>query len=302
MMDYQWQLPRFDLITLDREGAIRRVKGLSHPWRPAVPATPQGQLALATIEQTWQVEQPWQGVRTINTAIQAIPMADIEAMRTAIHSLYDLVAQERLRNDANAQDPAAKRGVFVDPFFDDDLRDQGLPQTAAIVDGQLCLPITGAIVDLARTTEPLMLEYELEPVIEQLLRTTDMKINPYQAFDPIPASVTLNLAIDRWTEMQTQWASPITQRFSRFTSPLTSNRFVGSGNAARFSSRATENVLLRIESAASNELLSSRSQAAVFMRQVSQEFTLEGFDPDEALTLLFDGIKLVPSEVEAKEV
>ena len=47
-------------------------------------------------------------------------MSDIEAMRESIHDLYSLVAQERLRNDANAQEPSAKLGIFVDPFFDDD--------------------------------------------------------------------------------------------------------------------------------------------------------------------------------------
>lgn len=75
-------------------------------------------------------------------------MSDIEAMRSTINDLYDLIAQERLRNDANSREPAAKKGIFVDPFFDDDMCDQGVNQTAAIVDRELTLPINASISDI----------------------------------------------------------------------------------------------------------------------------------------------------------
>lgn len=199
-------------------------------------------------------------------------MSDIEAMRESIHDLYSLVAQERLRNDANSQEPSAKLGIFVDPFFDDDMRDQGMEQTAAIVDGELTLPIAADIAETGRESDAFILSYELEPVREQLLRTTDMKINPYQAFEPVPAKVTLNLAVDRWTEVNTSWSSPITRRFSQFTSPRTRTSIVGSGNRSVVQSRTTSNVLLRVQ-------------------------RIEGFDPGEELeTLLFDGIKIKPLE------
>lgn len=292
LIDYKWKMPRFDLVSMDQEGNVRRVKGLAHPWRPAVPQSPQGQLTLGLIEQTWETNVP---VKTISTATHAVPMADIEAIRESVHDLYSLVAQERLRNDANASEPSAKLGVFVDPFFDDDLRDQGIPQTGAIVDGELSLPIAAEIAETAREANAFTLTYELEPVIEQLLRTTDMKVNPYQAFDPIPAKVTLNLAVDRWTDINTEWSSPVTRRFSRFTSPLTRTSIIGGGNRSRVQSRTTRNVLLQVQRSESNELLSSTSIDAEFMRQQTQSFELEGFDPGEELeTLLFDGIEIEP--------
>lgn len=134
-------------------------------------------------------------------------------------------------------------------------------------------------------------------MLEQLLRTTDMKVNPYQAFEPVPAKVTLNLAVDRWTEVNTSWSSPITRRFSQFTSPLTRTSIVGSGNRSVVQSRTTSNVLLRVQRSESSELLSSTSVNAEFMRQITQRFDIEGFDPGEELeTLLFDGIEIEPLE------
>ena len=101
---------------------------LTSSWQ-SIPRSPKGQLDIALIEQTWENDTP---VKTTSTAVHAIPMSDIEAMRKSIHDLYSLVAQERLRNDANSQESSAKLGVFVDPFFDDDMRDQGMEQTAAL--------------------------------------------------------------------------------------------------------------------------------------------------------------------------
>lgn len=294
LIDYEWKMPRFDLVAMDQEGNVRRVKGLAHPWRPAVPQSPEGQLVLGLIEQTWETGEP---VTTTSTATHAVPMADIEAIRESVHDLYSLVAQERLRNDANASDPSAKLGVFVDPFFDDDLRDQGIAQTASIIDGELTLPIAAEIVEAAQETQAFMLNYTLEPVIEQLLRTKDMKVNPYQAFEPIPARVTLNLSVDRWTDVNTQWTSPLTRRFSRFTSPLTRRSIVGGGGRSRVRSRTTRNVLLSVQRSEANELLSSTSINAEFMRQKTQQFEIEGFEPGETLErVTFDGIEITPTE------
>ena len=142
------------------------------------------------------------GEKVVNNAIHAVPMNELEAMKRGINDLYALVAQERLRNDANSREPTTKKGVFVDPFFDDDMRDQGIVQFAAIVNKKLILPINVEIIDIEKGKKPYLLPYELEPVLEQLLQTKSEKINPYQAFDPVPAKVTL-MNIDHWTEVTT---------------------------------------------------------------------------------------------------
>ncbi|WP_265026560.1 DUF4815 domain-containing protein [Wolbachia endosymbiont (group A) of Bibio marci] len=261
LIDYTWKMPRFDLITIDSKGVVRRIKGISHPWRPSMPKAPSGQLLLCYIHQTWKKGE---GVKIVNNAIHAVPMNELEAMKKGINDLYALVAQERLRSDANSREPTTKKGVFVDSFFDDDVRDQGISQSAAIVNKELILPIDVEIIDVEKGKKPYLLPYELEPVLEQLLQTKGEKINPYQAFDPVPAQITLNKDIDHWTEVTTNWKSPVTKVFN-----------------------ITE----------ITELLSSTSYEAEFMREAVQDFEIEGFEPGEKLKeVRFDGISIQPME------
>ncbi|MFP3020871.1 MAG: DUF4815 domain-containing protein, partial [Wolbachia sp.] len=168
----------------------------------------------------------------------------------------------RLRSDANSREPTTKKGVFVDPFFDDDMRDQGISQSAAIVNKELILPIDVTIADIDEGEKTYLLPYELEPVLEQLLQTKGEKINPYQAFDPVPAQITLNKNIDHWTEVKTNWKSPVTRVFNVKET---------------------------------TELLSSTSYETEFMREATQNFEIEGFATGEKLKeLKFDGIFIQP--------
>ncbi|WP_374699105.1 DUF4815 domain-containing protein [Wolbachia endosymbiont (group B) of Limnophora tigrina] len=292
LVDYSWKMPRYDLITIDIGGVVRRIKGIAHPWRPSIPKAPVGQLALSYVYQQWK-EQANPSV--INNAIHVVPMSDLEAMRSSISNLYALVAQERLRNDASFREPTAKKGVFVDPFFDDDMRDQGIPQTAAIVDRELTLPIKVTIADIGKGKKPWVLPYELESILEQPLQTMEMKINPYQAFAPVSAKVTINLNIDRWTKVETNWSSPVTRRFSITSSPITKEVILGSGLAFSEQSRSTQSVLIGTETSDTMELLNSRSNEIAFMRETTQNFEIEGFSPGEELKeLKFDGIPITP--------
>ncbi|APR98637.1 DUF4815 domain-containing protein [Wolbachia endosymbiont of Folsomia candida] len=259
LVDYTWKMPRYDLITIDSKGAVRRIKGIAHPWRPSIPKAPSGQLALSYVYQKWKKDEK---PEVINNAIHAVPMNDLEKMKKGISDLYSLVAQERLKNDANSRDSTSKKGMFVDPFFDDDMRDQGIKQTAAIVNKELTLPINVTVVDVDKSTKPQLLPYELEPVLDQLLQTKDMKINPYQAFDPIPAKVTINKNIDHSTEVKTNWSSSVTREFA---------------------------------TSEDSELLSSKTKEEEFMREVTQNFEIEGFIAGEKLKeLKFDGIYVQP--------
>ncbi|MFT4927521.1 MAG: hypothetical protein ACI8WB_003632 [Phenylobacterium sp.] len=251
-VDYDFKLPRIDLLTLDPEGVVRRISGISHQWQPSAPALPQGQLALASIEQHWsQNTKP----AVVNQATRVVAMAEIESMQQQISDLFDLVAMERLRNDANLDAPVAKKGVFVDPFLDDDLRDKGAVQTAAIIAGELMLPIQGTVEQIGLTVHTAQtLPYTLEPVLVQAMKTASMKVNPYHAFEPLPALVTLGPAHDRWTQSEGDWSGVITARFM----------LQGSGNPTSF-----------------GEVLAQRSVG----------FSLSDFKPNEALvSVIFDGI------------
>lgn len=191
-------------------------------------------------------------------------------MKNMIMDLYYLIAQEQLKNDANARDPTAKKGIFVDPFFDDDMRDQGIAQTGAIVDNKLMLPITSEVNDFAKEQQVYMLPYTLEAVISQELRTGSMKINPYNAFDPIPVDLTITLNVDHWTEVQTQWLSAITKTY-----------YSSSGGG----------------SSSTNQLVNSSTKSIAYMRQQSPEFTVEGLKPSERISnIKFNGIEIAARE------
>ncbi len=138
LVDYIYKLPRTDVIAMDMTGAVLYLKGVAAISRPQPPAVPSNQLELARVSNRW-------GIAPIveQSAVRNVPYFEIVNMREALLDLYDLVAQERLKSDVSAREVAAKRGVFVDPFLDDDLRDQGIAQTAASFGGALRLPVAG---------------------------------------------------------------------------------------------------------------------------------------------------------------
>ncbi len=273
LTDYRWKLPRYDRLCIDRDGNFSRIKGISSRFTALPPAVPANLLALATIQQKWG-ETPV----VTNDGIRAIPFDQLERMRSLIVDLFDLVALERLRNDISSREPSSKRGVFVDPFLDDDLRDQGITQNAAIVDGTLQLPIAPTVYQApTNNAQDWMLPYTEEIILEQTRQTGSSKINPYQAFDPIPAAVVLTPAVDRFTVIDTIWTSPATQQVSIFM-----------GTTGRFSSVTSTTTR--------TELLSETERPAEFLRQIQVNFTLDGFDPGESLTeVKFDGIDVTPA-------
>ena len=266
-LDYQWKLPRVDVLALTADGQVERIKGISQVRNPVAPSVPASRLALAEIAYDWKQNS---APEVRNIAIRTIKVSELTAMQHQIADLYDLMALERLRVDANIREPAAKKGLFVDNFLDDDLRDQGAAQTGAIVAGVLTLPITAGAQHAKENGNTLItLDYALTPVIEQLARTGSMKINPYQAFEPVPARVTLNPAVDQFTVTNTTWASDVTERLIE-----------GSG--------VLEQVM---ETRRSEQVLASRSEEAQFLRSLNVAYRVEGFGPSEMLAQLrFDGL------------
>ncbi|WMN59285.1 DUF4815 domain-containing protein [Pseudoalteromonas xiamenensis] len=264
---YSWFMPRKDLVVLTPSGQIERLKGLSVKESPVAPSVPNGHLPLAVVTQSFTQAAP----EIRNVAIQAVTMADMALMQSQITDLYQLLAIERLRNDANAQDPSSKYGVFVDPFLDDDMRDQGLTQTAAVIDGELQLPMNISVETFGNLSAPITLPYELEDVLLQDRQTGNMKINPYQAFAPIPAKVSLTPSVDHWTETSQKWSSPITARFTR-----------GSGRVQRIIEEVR------------TERVGTTTRAAEYLRSRDIAFRVEGFGAGEVLSaLIFDGVDII---------
>ncbi len=270
--DYTWLRPRVDLIVLDRFGQFQRIKGQAAHQLPVAPNAPANHLAIAQVSQTWFIDT---APDIENLAVRAVSMSELEKMQNQISDLYQLLAIERLRNDANSEDATSKFGVFVDPFLDDDMRDAGIDQSAAIVDGELTLPLNADIAELTLPNQnTLTLPYALENLLVQEMQTGSMRVNPYQAFEPVPASVSLTPSVDHWTQTNTRWTSTITQRFWWA-------RFSWWRNRTVFNTRV--------------EAVNRQTTNAQFLRSRWVHFSIQGFGPGESLnTVTFDGVSVTP--------
>lgn len=266
LTDYNTKLPRIDRLCLDESGQFIWVQGVSTDYSPVRPATPNNLIALAQVIQTWTDAR-----QVLNDGVRTVSMSSIEQLFFRMDAITDLVAQQKLAGDITQRESAAQKGLFVDPFLDDLQRDQGVSQNAAIANGLLTLPIDGEALDTSiQLPTALTCAYTLEPVLVQELRTGTMKINPYMAFGLLPAGVQLNPSVDRWTDVNSVWLSPITQRFVE-----------GWGN--RSSSTTT----------VSTQLVKTTSSLIQNLRQIDVSFKISGFGPGETLnSVIFDGISV----------
>jgi hypothetical protein len=270
LISYNQAMPRIDRICVTDQGQITYVKGVSANFNPAAPEVPKTLLPLALIRQTWN-----NGRSITVDGVRVVPMNDLAALSSRIDYVLGLVAQQQLIQDINFRETGAKKGLFTDPFLDDSQRDQGIEQTAAIFDGVLTLPI-GATLDRAdsRAAGVASSLPKTEVMsIQQIARTGSVLINPYMAFGPLPADIALLPSVDRWTDIQTTWSSPITRTVTN-----------GSGTLASSTTSSATN------------LLSSTSSFEQNLRQISVSFTISGFGPSEHLSqVMFDGIDVTSS-------
>lgn len=290
-VSYRWKRPRWDRLCLNPTGGVEWVEGVANDTVPIKPVAGPGLLPLASVYQSWtEVPLVFSSItvaarRVENDGVRLVPMQQLERMQGQIDDLFNVVSDHQLRTEAAITDPTTKKGIFTDPFVDDSKRDAGVAQTAASFDGILTLPMTNVNVAQATLdgvkTLPLN-QAGTKPVIQQTLKTGDMKVNPYDAFEPIPARGTLEPAVDFWTQRETAWASPVTRQFERRRTSTSGpewgllTRFIGSSTA------------ITVENAV--EVASVTTRDAQFLRPISVAFTLQGFGPGETLnTVKFDG-------------
>lgn len=269
LFSYDQMLPRYDRMAMDSEGLITWFKGVASERNPVRPAVPTSLLPLATIYQDWR---PGRTVATDSPRV--MPFEDIAAIQTRLDYIWSEVARNRLETDISTREAGGRVGMFSDPLLDDTMRDQGIKQTGAVFDGDLTLPILDASSSLlsADIKTPQVRPYTLKTLIEQPCRTGEMQVNPYMAFDRLPALVDIVPAIDQWTETQTSWTSAITQSFTS-----------GWGNRSRLVSSST-----------TTQLVSSSTSDLQFLREIPVKFEVSGFGPGEKLaSATFDSVDLM---------
>lgn len=277
LVSYNQKLPRIDRVAITDEGEVEYIKGVSSAYNPTSPMVPENMLPIATIVQTWDSKR-----RVVNDGIRVVPMNEIVELRERIDHAFSLIAQQRLESNINIRESGAKKGLFTDPFIDDSQRDAGIPQSAAIFDGEMSLAVYGGIafIDTRSGKNVTHVPRVSEPVIlQQTARTGVMKVNPYMAFSPLPANVTLTPSVDRWVDVKTSWSSPVTKTL-----------VVGFFSLG---------LIERVDSVSvNNNLLSSRVTVLSELRQIDVRFEIEGFGPGETLSsVTFDGIPVTATAI-----
>jgi hypothetical protein len=285
---YDQLLPRLDRLCLGADGSFNLITGVPATSNPQLPAVPPDQLPLSTIVQTWDANRS-----VLNDGVRVVAMPQIAGIFGRLDLLTQLIAQQRLSGDLYARSSAIKKGLFVDPFLDDSMRDAGIAQTGAVFAGELTLPITPAILQMGSDiTGPVVLPYGNNTALEQTLLTGSMQINPFLSFAPVPATLTLAPAIDRWTTVDTEWASPISNRFDYGGGGFSGFAGVqGNGNGGG-SSAGSYTTTSSINKALINDVKINTETT----RAIAVSFSIRGFGPGESLAqMTFDSVDITPA-------
>lgn len=262
---YLSKLPRIDLICMDLAGSPKYVKGISSRAGGLAPLEPTSLLKLAEVRNNWLTAPD---VR--NNGVRNFTYAKQERLFSRLVDMLDQFERQVALFDIMQSTPVSKKGIFTDTFVDDYFRDQGLEQSAAANRGVLQLAIDPAMLQLV-TGQAETLPYTEMVIVEQPLRTSSVKINPYANFNAMPASMRLSPAVDFWTETQNQFTSDITREFSAAPDQPPGQTVI-------------------------NEVTEIRRELAQFLRQIDITITLEGFGHGEHLaSLTFDGVDVKPA-------
>lgn len=271
LVSYNYALRRIDRLCLHADGSIAWSTGTPATWTPVPPQLPPNVLALASVNQFWDER------RTVRPdGDRMVTMSVLGDYADRIDTVKEDLAELRLAVDVQGRQSGVRKGLFADPFLSDAMRDAGQAQTAVVVGGALVLPVDFSVfqvgTDLSNRAAPA---HTQATVLDQPLRTDQMLVNPYQAFDPLPAGVVLTPAVDRWSESVDTWASPVLDVKVRV-----------------FYMAATEK---NPGDVVDTKILAETTSAAQFLRTIDVTFDLS-FPVGEALaTVLFDGLPVVPS-------
>jgi hypothetical protein len=224
-------------------------------------------LALASVYQSW-MSTGYHARRVVPDGTRMVSMQELNDQSQDIDQIRVDLAEMRLRLDLQGRYSGVRKGLFADPFMDDSMRDAGQVQDANIFGERLHLPIKLTVLQLGTgITERVTVGHTHGPVVSQLARTSSMLVNPYSAFGRMPVALTLTPAVDRWTEVTTQWAQPLAESF-----------FSGGGAITRLARTTT-----------TAEVRSEASTALANLRQIEVQITAP-MGPGEGVTQFsFDG-------------
>ncbi len=282
LTSYVSMLPRIDLLCLYQDGSIKVVKGQGTLYSPQMPSVPPDAISLAAIYQNWT------GVPTVQPyGTRTVTMQEMSALQAQLNSVAELLALTRLQTNANQRAQAPVVGVYVDPFLDDSQRDAGVAQTAVVMRGVLTLPVTADSFGMGSDVSAPAVNPSTNVVaISQTLRTGVQSVNPYQNFTPPPAQVSLNPAVDRFTQYQSGNIGSSTEYYyGQIYAP--GGTTIDGTFYAHWST---------VTSLSVNTFLAGSTVQQTNIRQIPVSFTIKGFGAGEILDkVLFDGVTVTAS-------
>lgn len=286
---YTYKLPRIDRLVVTEDGLYTWIIGIASDTTPVAPPVPNNVLSLCQVVQAWTSNPD--DTRIVNDGVRMVPMNTLEQMNERLDKLTDMVAQVNLISDINVRDAGAKKGLFVDPFINDDQRDDGQDQDLAITGGCLQLPIKGYPLEpqvggASAITKVEECDGVDEVILSNLAYTADMKVNPYMSFGVFPGTAILNPQIDRWVTTTTSAVAPETRYF---TTTVYAPWTIGSVHGQSL-------VTGRVET---SELAGTSTADAEFLREITVQFEISGWLANETLSqVLFDGVDVTSSVVQ----
>lgn len=216
-VSYKHLLTRIDRINIDSTGKIVVQRGSASYTNTMPPPKNPTMLSLCTIKLSAKQAPIINSDTTMN-----ITVAELNDLRLRIGRSEYNIAQLSLLENARSVDPTTnKKGVVVDPLYDDDMVDKGKPFTMVINYKNLFAKpkYQHSLV----TTQGHILDYTLRDLTRQTSETSSRKINPYSTpqspkFGQIELTPSA-IAFERWwwtTTDGTLEPVVVTAKFTKF--------------------------------------------------------------------------------------
>ncbi|SDQ99848.1 DUF4815 domain-containing protein [Pseudovibrio sp. Tun.PSC04-5.I4] len=264
---YKWKLSRTDILAINQDGAFVYLKGLSTGFNPLSPSVPEDLCPLVRLHNRWGQAPVIEAI-----GLKAIKEAEARATQRDLLVLAEQVSTLQLRQQSADRDPASHKGYFTDNCTDRSQVDDGLNPTAVVTGGFVRLPLAVSKHELELAEGWYTLPHLAEVIEQQPFRTAITKINPYMAFDPVPAALQLDPPEHYWSEVEVETTQAQTVRMVAW------NASAGSQSL--------------------EERISTSQREAEFIPQITITYRAEDFGPGEQVaSLTFDGIAIAENAV-----
>lgn len=190
-VDYNFRLPRIDIIQLTEEGLLERKKGIPLEFNPNLPQVDSNAIALASIQYDW-INDPL----VQNIGNRAISQKELDKRKQNEQYVFDSLAELKLEVEA-IKDGSTSLGGFVDTFETDVKQDLGKTNDCRLVDRTLTHEIVVNYDKLDNTNNETFhsLPYNNEVIASQPSSSGAIKINPFATFTP-PKPIIADIRLD----------------------------------------------------------------------------------------------------------